>query len=87
MNDRTAIQTGRSLAAINATLGNVIANLNGSILETTTIQPGQSLGGEVIVDAPKELHSAKGPVPLNVMVTLAGDVHKFTFNITAQQGN
>jgi hypothetical protein len=85
LNDQNAEQTGRSLRDIDAGLGQVIANLNGSILETTTIAPGQSFGGEIIVDPPKALHGAKVAQPISVRVTLGGEVHAFKFLIAAKE--
>lgn len=82
LNEENAAATGGSLAAINANLGNIIQNLNGSILETTTIEPGHAFGGEMIIDRPKTLNGdSKTPVHVTVTVKFAGDTHVFRFDL------
>jgi hypothetical protein len=81
LNYQTGAQTGAALSQVNANLGNVIASLNGSVLQTTTVGPGQVFGGEVIVDPPQGLSDAKGPVAVIVVVVLGGDTHTFKFTI------
>ena len=78
---QTGAETGEAMAQVNANLDNVIASAHNSILQTTTIGPGQEFGGEVVVDPPKGLGSASMPVTVTVVVALGGDRHTFKFQI------
>ena len=83
---QTGAETGGALAQVNASLGNVIAQANGTILQTTTVAPGREFGGEVIVDPPRGLAEAKGPVTVAVVVLIGGDAHTFNFAIQKPVG-
>jgi hypothetical protein len=83
---QTGAETGAALSQVNASLGNVIAQANGTILQTTTVAPGREFGGEVIVDPPQGLAEAKGPVTLTVVVLIGGDTHTFKFAIQKPAG-
>lgn len=61
-----------------------ISGLDGRILRTTTIQPRQIFGGEVVVDAPK-LTDDIVPTQITVRVTFADDVHDFRFDLRYAQ--
>jgi hypothetical protein len=68
---------GAGIYAIQNQLNATIAGLNGRILATTTINPGQSYGGIIVGDR------LKGSYPQHVVVRVSesGVQHAFTFNI------
>ena len=68
--------TGYALYSIKNSMDETIANLNGSILQTNTIDPGQSAGGEVVVDLPKKV-----PSPVKFDVSWNGQHYEFEFNV------
>ena len=73
--------TTRSLNQINATLESTLNGLGNSVLRTTTVQPGQAFGGNVILDTPK---FAKGEEQaLRVVVDFNGEAHEFRFSVGA----
>lgn len=84
LNERTGAQTGAALTNINLGLNNVIASLNGSILQTTTVQPNQFFGGEMIIDKPPPKDS-NALQKILVHVNFAGDQHEFHFDLAAHQ--
>ena len=69
--------SGASIYAIQNRLNETIASLNGRILATTTVDPGQSYGGVIVGDR------LKGAYPQQVVVKVseAGVEHGFRFNI------
>jgi hypothetical protein len=74
-------QTSRSISYIGATLDSTLAGLGSSILRTTTIEPGNAFGGNVVIDKPK---FAKGEEQaLRVVVTFDGEEHEFKFSVAA----
>lgn len=73
--------TSRSLNQISSTLDATLNNLGSSILRTTTIEPGNAFGGNVILEKPK---FAKGEEQaLRVVVTFNGEEHEFRFSVGA----
>jgi hypothetical protein len=83
LNQQTADEVGASFQNINATLNNVLGSLNGSILQTTTVQPGRAFGGEMIVDRPKPVSGSAVPQKITVKVQFAGEEHDFSFDLSA----
>lgn len=80
-NSVNAAQTSRSMGQIGATLDATLRNLGSSILRTTTIEPGNAFGGNVIIDKPK---FSKGEAQaLRVVVNFDGEVHEFRFSVGA----
>jgi len=74
-------QTNRSIGQISATLDATLANLGSNILRTTTIEPGNAFGGNVVIDKPK---FAKGEEQaLRILVTFDGEEHEFKFSVGA----
>ncbi len=74
-------QTSRSMGQISATLDATLAGLGSSILRTTTIEPGNAFGGNVIIGRPK---FAKGEEQaLRVVVDFDGEEHEFRFSVGA----
>lgn len=72
--------TGASIATIQSSLNDIIGNLRGSILQTTTINPGQGYGGEVIAD---RFARGGGAKKIFVTVNVEGEIHEFQFAVTA----
>ncbi len=78
-NSLNQAQTSRSINQIGATLDATLGSLGSSVLRTTTIEPGNAFGGNVIVDKPK---FAKGEeATLRVVVTFSGEEHEFRFSV------
>lgn len=48
-----------------------------SNMQTSTVDPGQSFGGHVSVELPKELRKVKEPTPALIVVTIGGELHQF----------
>lgn len=48
-----------------------------SNMQTSTVDPGQSFGGHVSVELPKDLRKVKAPTPALISVTIGGEVHQF----------
>lgn len=68
---------------IETALDDTLANLGENILQTTTVEPGMSYGGQVVSDRvrmPKE-----GPLDALVRVNYNGDMHEFRYRITAHR--
>lgn len=74
-----AAGTGYALASINNSLDNTISHLNGSVLQINTVDPGQSSGGEIVVDMPK---AKDFPQPLDISISWNGEVHNFSFKVS-----
>lgn len=74
-------QTNRSLNDISNTLESTLANLGSNILQTTTIEPGNAYGGNVVVDKPSfEKDEAQ---ELKVVVNFNDETHEFRFKVGA----
>ncbi len=71
--------TGATLATINRSLNETLDALNGSILQTTTIDPGSTYGGQVVTDKVPLTR----PVNVTVTVNFAGERHQFRFRVAA----
>ena len=82
--ERDAANTGAAMSSVNASLNNVLANLNNSALQMTTVQPNNLFGGLVWAAPPKGLSEAKTPPVVTVTVEFAGDVHTFHFSLSKQ---
>lgn len=78
-NQLNQIQTANNLDRIASTLEATLAGLDGSVLRTTTIDPGQAAGGTVIADKPKFGKGEQQDV--RVMVTFNGEEHEFSFSV------
>ena len=74
-----AAGTGYALASINSSLDNTISHLNGSVLQVNTVDPGQSAGGEIVIDMPK---AKEFPQPLDIAINWNGEVHTFAFTLS-----
>jgi len=72
--------TGAGLVAIQGSLNNIIENLRGSILQTTTVSPGQGYGGEIVAD---RLARGAGLRKIFVTVKIKDELHEFAFNVNA----
>jgi hypothetical protein len=70
--------TGYGLATINNSLDNTIANLNGSILQINTVNPGTSAGGAIVVDMPK---AKTFPQPVELSIDWNGERHVFDYTV------
>lgn len=89
----TAVQAIASSAAIATTaatmnnigsnLDNTLINLSETVLQTTTIDPNHSFGGQVVSDRVK----IESDNPLSTLLTVRfnGEVYDFAFDISAQQ--
>lgn len=73
--------TGAGIVSIQQQLGQTIATLNGRILATTTIDPGQSYGGVIVGDRLKGAY----PQVVSLKVAEGGAEHEFRFNIAQTQ--
>ena len=74
-------QTNRSINQISNTLDATLAGLGSSVLRTTTIEPGNAFGGNVILDKPKFAKDEEHA--LRVVVTFDGEEHEFKFSVGA----
>jgi hypothetical protein len=75
--------TAYGINSIKNSLDQTIANLNGSVLQINTVNPGQSVGGEIVVDLPK---SKTYPQPLEVSIRWNGELYSFEFNVDKSKG-
>jgi hypothetical protein len=64
------------MGMISAKLDETLDKLDGSVLRTTTIEPGESFGGMVVFDLPKGV----GLADLVVTVNYAGEAHELALN-------
>lgn len=73
-----AAGTAYAVSQIQNGLDEITANLNGEILQTTTVDPGSGYGGLVMIDKLK----AKGAydLPLNLIVSVNGRDYAFQFD-------
>lgn len=82
LNQANAHREQAQAAQIGANLNDTLAALDGSILRTTTIDPGMAGGGQIVAERPR---FNKGVSPrIDVRVTFNGEVHQFSF--LASQG-
>ncbi len=72
--------TNAALNQINAALDEAISDLEYSILQTTTIDPGDSLGAQFVTRAPSFEEGEE--TAIRVIVEFAGETHEFRFNLT-----
>lgn len=73
---RTADQMKSIQSGLQATLNEV----SNHILQATTVYPGQTFGGKVVVSP---IRLSKGQTTVQVAVNFAGDTHQFTFDAAA----
>jgi hypothetical protein len=79
---QAAQQTASQLAAVEAQRQAQLSYIDSSVLQRTTVRPGEYVQGYVVVDAPKP----RGPQNLvEILVAVAGDVHRFLFRETKLQ--
>jgi len=78
--DRADAQNTALLASISQRLDATLANLNASVLRTTTIDPGTTFGGLVAFDLPKGLTLRD----LIITVSFGGDTHEITMDPSAR---
>jgi hypothetical protein len=71
--------TGYTLSAIENNMDATLNNLNGAILQTTTIDPGRSYGGEVVIEMPK---GRDFPKKLVIQTVWNGEPYEFGFTIS-----
>jgi hypothetical protein len=71
--------TAAGLIAINRSLDDTIANLNGRILQTTTIDPGMIYGGQIVTDRVK----LDKPQIVVIHVGFNNEDHEFRYNVKA----
>lgn len=74
-------QTNRSINQIADTLDATLASLGSNILRTTTIEPGNAFGGNVIIDKPRFKEGEEHV--LRVVVNFDGEEHEFKFSVGA----
>ncbi len=55
-----------------------------SYLRTTTIDPGTSFGGTIVIEMPKTARKTKYPLPFEIKVSFGDDTHFFTGNIIVE---
>lgn len=72
-------QANESLSLINSSLDTRLGAVGSGLLKTTTVGPGNAVGGNIILDMPK---FAKGEEQaLRVVVSFQGEIHEFKFCI------
>jgi hypothetical protein len=70
------VATGASLEAIKNSLDHTIEAVRGNVLQTTTIEPGNSYGGNVVADS---LSSSTYPQDIELHISWNGNEHVFKF--------
>lgn len=75
--------TAATMNNIGSNLDNTLINLSETVLQTTTIDPDHSFGGQVISDRVKI--EADNPLSTLLTVRFNGEVFDFAFDISAQQ--
>lgn len=78
--DRADAQNAALFTSISQRLDATLANLNASVLRTTTIDPGTTFGGLVAFDLPKGLTLRD----LIITVSFGGDTHEITMDPNAR---
>ena len=76
-------RTSAEMAAIKDGLAKTLDALDGHILQRTTVDPGEFSGGIVVVDRPKFAEAE--PQSVDVLVTVAGERHRFTFRVGGER--
>lgn len=71
--------TAYGLSSIKNSLDETLAGLNGDILQTTTVDPGNAAGGVVVVDMPK---GRQFPQSISAEIAFANETHAFQFVVT-----
>jgi hypothetical protein len=74
--------TGYGLISVKNSLDRAISDLRGHILQTTTIDPGGSYGGEVVADG-----LPKGRLPQDVILSVHWNGEEYPFRYTVANGN
>jgi hypothetical protein len=74
--DRIASNTGYSIAAIQYQLDQTISMINDHVVQRTTVDPGASYGGLIVLD---KLKTAKPPFELRVSVDWNGERYPFAY--------
>jgi hypothetical protein len=69
-------QTASQLAAVEAQRQSQLEYIDSSVLQRTTVRPGEYVQGYVVVDAPKPRNPQN---IVEVVVNVAGDMHRFLF--------
>ena len=72
-------QTNANLGSIKADLDQTLASIHDSVLQTTTVNPGDSYGGIAIADT---LSSSSYPQAVTLHVNWNGEDHAFRFNVS-----
>lgn len=67
-----------AIASIDRTLDTTLARMGGEALRTTTVDPGASFGGLVVVPVDR----AAAPAQVRLEVSFGGAVHPFAFRLT-----
>jgi hypothetical protein len=73
---RADVPTGAMLTSISGQLDQTMAKLDGTVLRTTTVDPGGSFGGVVVFELPKDTNIND----LTATVTYNGDTHVIPLN-------
>ena len=76
-------RTSAEMAAIKDGLAKTLDALDGHMLQRTTVDPGEFSGGIVVVDRPKFAEAE--PQSVDVLVTVAGERHRFTFRVGGER--
>lgn len=74
--------TGYAISSIKNSMDATLDHLNGSVMETSTVDTGRSYGGEVFFDLPK---TKDWPRTLIVSATWGDDRYSFKFNVSQQK--
>lgn len=72
--------TAGGLYAIRKDLDATLDRLGGTVLQTTTVEPGDSYGGQIIVEKPK----VAAPYVVEVSARWNDEVYTFRFNVVAE---
>ena len=72
---------GAGIYAVQRSLDTTIAGIGNSVLQTTTVDPGRSIGGRVFIRKPL---NREYPQTVTMRVSWNGENYEFRFQITAQ---
>jgi hypothetical protein len=78
-NQISQANTDRRLQSISAQLDDRLSRLGGDVLRTTTIDPGEANGGQVVAELPR--FAKDEPPEIRVFVTVNGEVHEFRYTL------
>ena len=67
------VATGIGLVSVRNSLDQTIASVRGNVLQMTTVEPGASVGGEIVSDVDRD----KYPQRITLSVNWQGDTHFF----------